>query len=278
MFYDSQYGFRAKHSTVLATVESVDRILHSIYNKEPPLAIYMDLSKAFDTLDHTILSNKLRYYGITDISLKWFMSYLSQRTQYVGVNCIQSPKRVIQTGVPQGSILGPLLFLIYMNDIPSANEYFTFILYADDTTLFSKMTHSLPALPHEHNILINGEHHKVNDWLVANRLSLNVDKTKYIIFHNSRKEISNFSLNLILNHGEIEKVSTFNFLGIILDENIHWEPHIKNVACRPAKYCGVLSKLKNFLPLHILRTLYYSIIHPTWIMGIWLRVSVQSHR
>ena len=81
LFYDNQYGFRAKHSTELATVELVDRILHSIDNKELPLAIYMDLSKAFDTLDHTILSNKLRYYVITDISLKWFMSYLSQRTQ-----------------------------------------------------------------------------------------------------------------------------------------------------------------------------------------------------
>ena len=195
MFYDSQYGFRAKHSTELATVESVDRILHSIDNKELPLAMYMDLSKLFDTLYHTMLSNKLRYYGITDISLKWFMSYLSQRTQYVEVNGIQSPKMVIQTGVPQGSILGPLSFLIYMNDIPSANEYFTFILYADDTTLFSTMTYSLPALPHEQNVSINGEHLKVNDWLVANRLSLNVNKTKYMIFHNSQKEISNFSLN-----------------------------------------------------------------------------------
>ena len=105
LFYDSQYGLRAKHSTELATVELVDRILHSIDNKELPLAIYMDLSKAFETLDHTIQSNKLRSYCITDILLQWFISYLSQRTQYVEVNGIQSSKRVIQTGVPQGSIL-----------------------------------------------------------------------------------------------------------------------------------------------------------------------------
>ena len=118
------------------------------------------------------------------------MSYLSQRNQYVEVNGIQSSKTVIQTGVPQGSILGPLLFLIYMNGIHSATEYFTFILYADDTTLFSTMAYSLPALPHEHDILINGELVKVNDWLVANRLSLNVNKTKYMIFHNSQKDIS----------------------------------------------------------------------------------------
>ena len=92
------------------------------------------------------------------------------------------------------------------------------------------MAYSLPALSYEHNILINGELLKVNDWLVANRLSLNVNKTKYMIFHNSQKDTSNFTLNLILNHGEIEKVGTFNFLGIILDENIHWKPHIENVA------------------------------------------------
>ena len=193
LFYDSQYGFRAKHSTELAIVELVDRILHSIDNKELPLTIYMNLSKAFDTLDHTILSNKLRYYGIADISLKWFMSYLFQRTQYIEVNGIQSSKNVILTGVPRGSILGPLLFLIYMNDIPSATEYLTFILYADDTMLFSTMPYSLPILRDEHNVLINGELLKVNDWLEANRLSFNVKKlnstqtqlnsTQNILFH-----------------------------------------------------------------------------------------------
>ena len=132
-----------KHSTELGTVQLVDRTIHSTDNKELPLAIYMymGLSKAFDTLDHTILSNKLRYYGITDISLKWFLSYLAQRSQYVEVNGTQSSKRVIRTGVPQGSILGPLLFLIYINDIPSATEYLTFILYADDTTSFSTMAY-----------------------------------------------------------------------------------------------------------------------------------------
>ena len=114
-----------------------------------------------------------------------------------------------------------------MNDIPSATEYFTFILYADDTTLFSTMAYCLPALPHEYNILIKGELLKVNDWLVANRFSLNDNKTKYMIFHNSQKYISNVSLNLILNHGEIEKVSTFNFLRIIIDENINWKPYIE---------------------------------------------------
>ena len=157
---------------------------------------------------------------------------------------------ILEKGYSDGSAtgihFGPLLLQIYMNDIPSAIQYVTFILLADDTTLFSTMSYSLPALPKEHNILINGELIKVNDWLVANCLSLNVKK-KYMIFHNSQKDINNFSFNLILNHGEIEKGSTFNFLGIILDENVHWKPHIETVACKLTKYCGVLSKLKKLL-------------------------------
>ena len=111
-FFDSQYGFRVKHSTELATIELVDRVLHSFDNKELPLTIFMDLSKAFDTLDHNILLKKLRYYGIEGTPLKWFTSYLNQRSQYVELNGSQSHRKIILTGVPQGSILGPLLFLI----------------------------------------------------------------------------------------------------------------------------------------------------------------------
>ena len=112
---------------------------------------------------------------------------------------------------------------------------------------YSVQCHTLPALPDKHNLLINAwELIRVDDWLVANRLYLNVNKIKYMIFHNSRKDISNFSFNIILNHGEIEKISTFNFLGIItLDENIDWKPHIETVACKLPKYCGVLSKQKK---------------------------------
>ena len=105
----------------------------------------MDLSKAFDTLDHNILIKKLQYYGVIGTPLNWFQSYLTDRTQYVEVNNESSSLQTILTGVPQGSILGPLLFLIYMNDIPNASNLFTFILYADDTTLFSTTEYSIPS-------------------------------------------------------------------------------------------------------------------------------------
>ena len=134
LFHDNQYGFRTKRSTELAVTELIDRVLLNIDNKQVPFAVFMDLSKAFDTLDHKILIDKLHHYGIGGISLMWFESYLSKRTQYVEIDNFKSSPQTITTGVPQGSILGPLLFLIYMNDMPQARSIFKCILYADDTT------------------------------------------------------------------------------------------------------------------------------------------------
>ena len=118
LFIDRQYGFRDSHSTELANIELANRIISALDERQLPVTIYMDLSKAFDTLDHDTLLKKLNYYGISDTALEWFWSYLSHRNQYVELNGVSSAQKTITTGVPQGSILGPLLFLIYMNDIP----------------------------------------------------------------------------------------------------------------------------------------------------------------
>ena len=117
----------------------------------------MDLSKAFDTLDHNILLKKLRYYGIEGTSLKWFTSYLNQRSQYVELNGSQSDRKIILTGVPQGSILGPLLFLMYMNDIPLTTDHFSYVMYADDTTLLTAISYSYQTTITEQNHTINTE-------------------------------------------------------------------------------------------------------------------------
>jgi hypothetical protein len=173
LFHKGQYGFLPQRSTELAALEFIDRISLEFEKKLNPFTLFMDLSKAFDTLDHNILLHKLQYYGIEGTSLQWFASYLSNRKQYVDINNTKSDYATLTTGVPQGSILGPLLFLIYVNDITYSSEYFTFILYADDTTLFS----SLKLRPHNSETVrnfeqkTNDELSKVNNWLAVNKLT-----------------------------------------------------------------------------------------------------------
>ena len=139
LLYESQYGFRKYHSTELAALEFTDRIKQEMDAKKIPFSVFLDLSKAFDTLDHTISLTKLHYYGVRDTALNWFKSYLFKRTRYFECNGRSSSIREIETGVPQGSILGPLLFIIYMNDIHTVSDNLNFILYADDTTLSCPM-------------------------------------------------------------------------------------------------------------------------------------------
>ena len=128
LFYDSQYGFRKYHSTELAELELVDRIHKEIDENKIPFSVFLDLSKAFDTLDHDILLHKLQYYGIKGTALDWFRSYLTERYHYVDYNGASSSMKLLITGVPQGSILGPLLFIIYMNDIHTISNNLNFII------------------------------------------------------------------------------------------------------------------------------------------------------
>ena len=255
LFYDIQYGFLKNHSTEYAAMELTDKVLKDIDEKNSSLAIFMDLSKAFDTLDHNILIKKLAHYEINGTPLEWFKSYLTGRSQYVELDGVSSNVLFLSTGVPQGSILGPLLFLIYMNDIPHCAKYFNFILYADDTTLSN-----IIQIPSMSPLNINDELAKVYDWLAVNKLSLNVKKTKYVIFHAINKKIEDVVPDLDINGIPLERVQSFNFLGLLLHGNMSWKPHIDLLSNKLAQCAGVLNKLKRFLPIHILRTLYFSMV------------------
>ena len=263
--YPSQYGFRKKHSTELAALETVDILLNKLDNKQTPAAIFIDLSKAFDTIDHQILLNKLSYYGIKNTALKWFTNYLFARSQYVEINSQKSSKIKISTGIPQGSILGPLLFIIYINDFIKCSDLFKFILYADDTTLIT------PNLSEKNVNHVNHELNKISNWLAHNKLSLNVKKTKFIHFHNINKTIPN-NIVLRINNTTIEKTDSFDFLGLTLNENFKWKSHVNKVANKTARYIGVLNKLKTYVPKNILKTIYNSLFYLISHMVFWLGV------
>ena len=172
----------------------------------------------------------------------------------------------------QGSILGPLLFLIYMNDIPNVSQAFRFILYADDTTLFSTIEYSIPIRTSKADELPNQELFLVNEWLEINKLSLNIGKTKYMIFYPHQKEYNRSNPRLIMNGIEIERVETFDFLGATLDENLTWKPHTDKVATELSKYSGKMNKLKNYLPRYILKALCNSLVQSRLNYGVGFQV------
>ena len=167
ILYQSQYGFREKHSTIQAVSQSVFETLKALDEKKSVLGVYLDLSKAFDTINHLILIRKLEFYGIRGLPLEWFKDYLRNRKQYVQYQNHNSDRHILEFGVPQGSVLGPLLFLIYINDLPSCLEFATSINFADDTTLFGSHT----DLKHLHS-LMNQDLNNLDDWFRENKLLL----------------------------------------------------------------------------------------------------------
>ena len=177
ILYKFQFGFRSEHSPNLALIILVDRISQALEKGDFVLGLFLDFSKAFDTVNHAILFKKLEFYGVRGIALKWFQSYLCNRFQYVEYNDSASMKGNITCGVPQGSILGPLLFLIYVNDLANASEIVFSILFADDTNMF--LSGKDPNLLVK---IMNQEMENVVDWLKLNKLSLNLKKTHFILF------------------------------------------------------------------------------------------------
>ena len=274
LLYANQYGFRKLHSTELASVELVDRIRLDIDSGKIPLSVFLDLSKAFDTLDHSILLQKIKFYGVSGTSLQWFTSYLVNRQQLVDVAGTHSTLINLTTGVPQGSILGPLLFIIHMNDIYEASKSFHAILYADDTSLYSSLGSFNVNLTgnnsdkHTLSIKINNELINIQEWLNINKLSLNVNKTKYMIFHNYHRDIKSCIPDVRINNQSIERVSEFNFLGLTIDEHLNWNAHIQKISNKIAKSIGIINRLKRYLPLSILRTLYNALVLPHFQFSI----------
>ena len=184
ILYDLQYGFRNKHSTQHAILDIVNTIHSNMDNRKYSRGIFIDLKKAFDTVNHEILLTKLEHYGIRGVINSWFRSYLSDRRQSIEIDKCISETETIVCGVPQGSVLGPLLFLLYINDIHKSSKEFTFYLFADDTSL-TYANDNLRTL----ELTVNNELEKVSEWLNANKLTLNVKKSNYVISRPRQKRI-----------------------------------------------------------------------------------------
>ena len=211
ILYPYQHGFRAGHSTSMSLINIQEKITQAIENNEFSIGIFLDLAKAFDTVDHKILLSKLEIYGIRGTPLKWFTSYLSQRQQQVKCNGMLSTLKFIKYGVPQGSILGPLLFLIYINDLPNVSSILHIVLFADDTNAFTSHK-SLDTLFQ----IANHELNKLSNWFKANRLSFNLEKTNYIIFTSHRKSIPTHNQKLLIEDTPITLVRSVKFLGVYI--------------------------------------------------------------
>ena len=268
--YANQYGFRKEHNTEFAAMELVDRIASKMENRDIPINIYLDMSKAFDTLDHDILLSKLEYYGIQNKALDLMQSYLADRYQYVAINNEMSNFLPIHTGVPQGSILGPLLFIIYINDFCKASDLFHSIIYADDVTLTTTLTGArLIDVEKSVDANINHELENIGNWLKLNKLSINCTKTKAMAFHTPQRKIECPAIRM--ENKNIQYVKQFNFLGIIFDSNLQWKHHAKHVSIRLSKTLGILNKLKNVLPLSTLIQIYDSLFlsHIQYGLFIW---------
>ena len=259
LFYNSQYGFRNMHSTELAAIELIDRILMDLDNGNIPISIFLDLSKAFDTIDYDILIYKLQYYGFENSAIHLVKSYLLDRLQFVNFNEVNSCKLKLKTGVPQGSVLGPLFFIVYVNDLCKASTLFHPTIYADDTTL-SATLNTFQCDEISRDDAINAELSKVSNWMKINKLSLNCNKSKAMLFRMPQKIVQ---LPCIRIDGvNLEFVKQFNFLGIMIDENLSWKSHELLISKKISKTIGILNNLKSFLPTRILLNIYNSLILP----------------
>ena len=266
ILYKSQYGFRKGRNTTQATLDFLQIVEKAMKENELAIGIFCDLSKAFDTLDHEILLSKLDHYGIRGSLLKWLKSYLTNRQQFVDMDGTQSHLLPITVGVPQGSILGPLLFLIYINDLPAAVSDLTPIMFADDTNLVVKGENLSELMK-----TINSELVSLSDYFKANKLKLNADKTKLVCFRKKAKKLCKDLIDIRLDGTKLQCESTATFLGITLDEHLTWENHCNLVANKMSRNTGVLNRVKKVLPSSSLLTIYNSLIasHMYYGLEIW---------
>lgn len=254
-FYDQQHGFRPKHSTNIAIIEIVDMLNRELNAKKTPTALFMDLSKAFGCVNHIILLHKLGKAGIRGIALQLFESYLTDRQMKVKANGIVGRSFDLKIGVPQGSILGPILYTHQVNDLANLQLQGNARLFADDTSIF----YTQPTTQQNMNSLEN-DIKLIDEYYRLNKLTVNLSKTELIHFHSNKRAMP--STHTITYKGTcIENVSSVKHLGLIFDSQLQWKSHIDKLAKKLASIVGIFTKISKFLPTHVMLLLYFALFH-----------------
>ena len=246
-----QYGVRKKHLTSLALIDTVDKIKFALDKNDYALGILLDITKAFDSINHDILITKLENYGFCGHSSVFLKRYLSGRTQFTSLQSCTSDMRTISYGVPQGSILGPPLFLIYINDIQYVSREIDLRLFADDTAIF--LHHRDPnILIHQGKLIMK----QIMTWFETNKLSLSIGKS-----NGRHKNPHNQITAIDIGDESILRTYSAKYIGLTLDDNLSWDAHIDDVCNNLVKYFNIFYNIRNVVTSHVARAIYFACIH-----------------
>ena len=266
LLQDKQFGFRSKHSTTHALISLTESIKNFLDKKEIVSGIFIDLEKAFNTVNHSIICDKLNYYGFRGKFNYLIKSYLTKRKQFVSINGYDSTNLDITCGVPQGSTLGPLLFILYINDLQHSLKFAKSSHFADVTCLTYSNKNAKTL---ETNL--NHDLKNLTQWLRANRLSLNVDKTRLLMIKSKYNKNQYEDIIIKLLGKRLDPSTSVKYLGINIDHNLSWDCHIKEMNAKLSRTNGILSKLRHYVPKKTMLSVYYALFysHMTYGSLVW---------
>ena len=261
-----QFGFRKGKGTENA-VHSVVEYMHQSFDENKfAIGIFLDVKKAFNSLDRNILLEKLKYYGISGNEWNWFRSYLSNRRQLTVYENFNSDLKNVNFGVPQGGIISPILFLIYVNDIVNCCKESNCVLYADDTSIYTSSPNINELFEKANQSLA-----KFKCWFDSNKLTLNAKKTHYVLFHRKQRKVPINDCKLYVSSIEVKKVVDTKFLGVVLDCNLSWSHHILNLSRKLAKFAPIIYRVRKLCTHKSLKLIYNCLIYSNLVYcnSVW---------